>query len=77
MAGMSRTRKDSPQGRVIRVIQREDGAFDLFLNRELAKESIHRAGLEDILCGRFGYCQDEFAAILSELDAKGKAERYP
>jgi hypothetical protein len=75
---MSRTRKDSRwQGTVIRVIKREDGTFDLILNRELAKESIPMAGLEDILCGRFGYCQDEFAAILSELDKNGTAERGP
>ena len=32
---MSRTRKDSRQGTVIELIEREDGTFDLFLNREL------------------------------------------
>ncbi len=75
---MSRTRKDSNwQGTVIRVIRREDGDFDLFLNRELAKESIPLTGLEAVLCGRFGYCQDEFSAILSELDKNGRVERGP
>ena len=75
---MSRTRKDSRwQGTVIRVIKREDGTFDLILNRELAKKSIPMDGLESVLCGRFGYCQDEFAAILSELDKNGNAERGP
>ena len=75
---MGRTRKDSRwQGTVIRVVKREDDTFDLILNRELSKEAIHRDGLEDILCVRFGYCQDEFAAILRELDENGRAERGP
>jgi hypothetical protein len=47
---MSRTRKDSRQGTVIEVIRREDGAFDLFLNRKLDHECIHEDGLLDVLC---------------------------
>jgi hypothetical protein len=72
---MSRTRKDSRQGTVIEVIRREDGAFDLFLNRKVDHECIHEDGLLDVLCVRFGYCADEFDAIRSELDQNGRAER--
>ena len=75
IAGMSRTRKDSRQGTVLRVIKREDGTFDLILNREGAEESIPMAGLESVLCRRFGFCQDEFVEILAELDEHGRAER--
>jgi len=57
------------------VIKRKDGTFDFILNRESAEKSIPMAGLEDVLCRRFGYCQDEFVAILAELDEYGKAER--
>ena len=74
---MSRTHKDSRQGTIIRVVKREDGTFDLFLNRELDQDSIPMDGLENILCRRFGYCQDEFDAILSELNQNGRAERGP
>ena len=71
---MSGTWKDSKQGTVIRVIKRDDGTFDLFLNRELHQGSIHKDGLESAL-GRFGYCQDEFDTILNELRQNGRAER--
>jgi hypothetical protein len=74
---MSRTRKDSRQGTVtvIEVKKREDDPFDLFLNRKLDHECIHEDGLVDVLCVRFGYCADEFDAILSELNQNGRAER--
>jgi hypothetical protein len=74
---MSRTRKDSRQGTVIEIVRREDGAYDLFLNRRLDHERIHEDGLGDVLCVRFGYCGDEFKAILSELIQNGRAERHP
>jgi hypothetical protein len=74
---MSRTHKDSRQGTVIRVVKREDGTFDLFLNRELNQQQIRADGLVDVLCVRFGYCQDEFDAIVSELNQYGRAERGP
>jgi hypothetical protein len=74
---MSRTRKDSRQGTVIRVVKREDGTFDLFLNRELNQQRIHADGLVDVLCVRFGYCQDEFDAIMNDLNRNGRAERWP
>jgi hypothetical protein len=74
---MSRTRKDSRQGTVIEVIKRADGTFDLFLNRRLDHERIRQDGLKDVLCVRFGYCADEFNAILLELNQSGRAERKP
>jgi hypothetical protein len=74
---MSRTRKDSRQGTVIEVIKREDGTFDLFLNRSLDRGDIPEDGLMDVLCVRFGYCADEFDAILDELNKNGRVERNP
>ncbi len=74
---MSRTRKDLRQGTVIKVVKRKDGTFDLFLNRELNQQGIHEDGLVDVLCVRFGYCADEFDAILIELSQTGRAERRP
>jgi hypothetical protein len=74
---MSRTRKDSRQGTVIEVLKREDGTFDLFLNRRLDHGGIHEDGLADVLCVRFGYCGDEFDAIVHELNQNGRVERNP
>ena len=72
---MSRTRKNSRQGTIIEVIKRQDGTFDLFLNRELDHERIHEDGLGHVLCVRFGYCAAELDAILFELNQNGRAER--
>jgi len=76
---MSRTRKDSKQGTrtIIEVIKREDGCFDLFLNRRLDHERIHEDRLMEVLCVRFGYCGEEFQAILGELIQDGRSERRP
>ena len=74
---MSRTRKDSRQGTVLEIVKREDGTFDLFLNRILDRQRIHEDGLVDVLCVRFGYCGGEFEAILGELAENGRAERHP
>src|SRR5271155_940196 len=49
---MSRSRKDSRQGTVIELIKKENGTFDLVLNRELDREGIHTDGLMDVLCVR-------------------------
>ena len=74
---MSRTRKDSRQGTVIEVIKREDGTYDLFLNRRLDLGRIHEDGLMEVLCVRFGYCGEEFDAIVGELARDGRSERNP
>jgi len=77
---VSRTLKDSrqTQATVLKVIKREDGGFDLFLNRRLDHENIHKDWLVEELCVRFGYCGDEFDAILYELnqnlEPKGDSE---
>jgi hypothetical protein len=59
------------------VIRRGDGTFDLFLNHRLDQGLIHEDGLMDVLCVRFGYCADEFDAILHELNQNGTVERNP
>jgi hypothetical protein len=71
---MSRTRKDSlQQGTIIELVRRDDGTFDLFLNRDLNREHIYEHGLSEELCVRFGYCGEEYEAILQELNQNGKA----
>lgn len=74
---MSRTRKDAKQGTVLEVIKQKDGTFDLFLNRRLNHGRIHEDGLMEVLCVRFGYCGEEFEAILIELTQNGRSERHP
>jgi hypothetical protein len=37
---VSRTRKDSHQNRVLEVVKRDDGTFDLFLNRNVYQSGV-------------------------------------
>jgi len=69
---VSRTYKDARQNRVLEVVKRQDGTFDLFLNRRLYRGQIPEDGLGQELCVRFGYCGQEYGTILSELGQRGK-----
>jgi hypothetical protein len=73
---MSRTHKDSRQGATVELIKRQDGTFDLFRNRELEREGIHEDGMMDVLCVRFGYCGEEYDAMLHKLKQDGRIELY-
>jgi hypothetical protein len=74
---MSRTRKDSRYRKetVIELTKKQDGTFDLFLNRELNHNGLDEIRLADVLCRRFGYCGHGFDEILFELNKNGRAER--
>ena len=56
---MGRPYKDSKQGTILRVVKREDGTFDLFLNRSLDRERLDERSMPDQLCVCFGYCGEE------------------
>jgi hypothetical protein len=71
---MSRTQKDSRRSRdtVLEVASVGDDAFDLFLNRELYRSQAPESALPDWLCVRYGYCGEEYNAILQEVKQHGR-----
>jgi FMN phosphatase YigB (HAD superfamily) len=72
---MSKTYKDSRDSRrqtVIEVIKAPDGTFDLFTNHELERKGIQEEWMPDLLCARFGYCYDEYDALIQELNRNGR-----
>lgn len=73
-AAVSRTRKDSRrrQGTVIEVIKVGDDAFDLLLNHEIFRHNAPQAALPEWLCVRFGFCGEEYDAILQEIEQEGR-----
>jgi hypothetical protein len=71
---MGRTHKDAKQKRVLEVVKRHDGTFDLFLNRKLYRGQIHSGALPQELCVRFGYCGQEYNSILCEVEETGNKE---
>ena len=73
---VGRTYKDARQNRVLEVVKREDGSFDLFLNHKLYRGQIPEDGLPRELCVRFGYCGDEYDAILHELVQSGRKKLF-
>jgi hypothetical protein len=71
---VSRTRKDSPiTNTILEVVKRDDGTFDLFLNRKLDRNRIPETWLPEELCVRFGFCGEEYDSILHELNQNGRA----
>jgi hypothetical protein len=75
---VSRTRKDSSKAtnRVLEVVRRDDGRFDLFMNGELYRERVHEDGLNEQLCVRFGFCGKEYDLILHELAENGRKKLF-
>jgi hypothetical protein len=71
---MGRTRKDSrkQQSTVIEVIKVGTDAFDLLLNHEVFRRDAPRDALPDWLCVRYGFCGDEYDAILQDIEREGK-----
>ena len=71
---MSRTRKDSAQyrNRILEVVKKDDGTFDLFLDHTLDRSGIPETWLPDELCARFGFCGEEYRSILRELNQNGR-----
>jgi len=73
---LSRTRKDSTQNRVLEVVKRDDGTFDLFLDRTFYRSQVSEDWLPEELCVRFVFCGDECEAIVNELNQSGKKTLY-
>lgn len=71
---MSRTGKDSSQSRktVLELVKRDDGTFDLFLNGRLDRTHVAEKWLPDELCVRFGFCGEEYDAILHDAKQDGR-----
>jgi hypothetical protein len=71
---VSRTRKDSNQikNTVLEVVKKNDGTFDLFLNRQLDRNNIPETWLPEQLCLRFGFCGEEYDSILREVNQNGR-----
>jgi hypothetical protein len=73
---VSRTRKDSNQTTttktVLDLVKRGDDTFDLFLNCRLDRGHVTEKWLPDELCVRFGFCGEEYNAILRDAKQDGR-----
>lgn len=71
---MSRTKKDSNKRRdtVIEVVKVGDDAFDLVLNHEVYRANAPLSALPEWLCVRYGFCGDEYKAIIRDIDRDGR-----
>jgi len=74
-ATVSRTYKDSSRakGKTLVVVRKNDGLFDVLLNKKLERSDINEDGLAYELCVRFGFCGEEYKAILNEVELQGSA----
>jgi hypothetical protein len=58
--------------RILEVVKREDGTFDLFLNQKPDRSCIPEKWLPEELCVRFGFCGEEYDAILRDVNQNGR-----
>jgi hypothetical protein len=70
--GWAPNNSDKNRGKILEVVKSDDGTFDLFLNKVPLRSGVAEMWLPDILCRRYGYCADEYEAILVELNQKGR-----
>lgn len=69
------SRKNKNTNRVLEVVRRDDGTFDLFLNREIDRSRIPEEWLSHEVCARWGFCGEEYKLILRELEEHGRTTR--
>lgn len=71
---MSRTTKDSRKhsDTVIEVVKVGDDAFDLMLNHQVYRANAPQSALPEWLCVRYGFCGDEYDAILRDIERHGR-----
>jgi hypothetical protein len=71
---MSHTHKDSRKLRntILELVRVGDDAFDLFVNNERYRSSAPLTALPEWLCEKYGYCGEEYDAILKELERNGR-----
>jgi hypothetical protein len=74
---MSKTFKDSARKTtsksVIEVVANGDGTFEIILNQEVVRTGVEKKWLNDELCVKYGFCGDEFDAIMRQLAECGRA----
>jgi len=74
---VSRTRKDECFKKtfsiVLEVLKNDDDSYDLFSRGELARSRVPERWLHHELCVGFGFCGDEYEAIIRLLNDCGKA----
>lgn len=69
---MSRTRKDSNQNRVLELVKRDDGTFDLYLNRKLDRGRISGDDLSKELVSASNSVAMSTTRILCKVNQTGK-----
>jgi hypothetical protein len=74
---MSKTFKDSARKTtsksVIEVVANGDGTFEIILSQEAVRTGVEKKWLNDELCVKYGFCGDEFDAIMRQLAECGRA----
>ena len=74
---MSKTFKDfarkASSKTVIEVVANGGGSFEIILNQKVVRTGVEKKRLNDELCVKYGFCGNEFDAIMRELAECGRA----
>ena len=57
--------------KILTVVRNEDGTFDILLNGDVKRGRVHEDRLERELSVGYGFCGDEYTAILHDLRLTG------
>jgi hypothetical protein len=58
---------------VLEVLKNDDGTYEVFSKGELVRSRVQERWLNEELCVGYGFCGDEYDAILRQLNDCGKA----
>ena len=74
---MSDTHKDSrrltTRKMIIEVVANGDDTFEVMLNERLVGHRVPERWLDDEVCGKYGFCGEEFLEIKRQLADSGHA----
>ncbi|WP_041855653.1 hypothetical protein [Candidatus Korobacter versatilis] len=74
---MSKTFKDSSirksNDAKITVTESADGTFNISLNNKVVERGISDRFLDEVVCGKYGFCGNELLSIKHDLEVRGQA----
>jgi hypothetical protein len=74
---MSKTSKDSARNTArklyLEVVANADGTYEIIVDKKVVGTRIAEQWLNEELCGKYGFCGEEFDAIKRQLQQGGRA----
>jgi len=74
---LGRTHKDERAKKtvtnILEVLKNDDGTYEVLFKGELVRSRVPERWLNQELCARYGFCGEEYDAIIRQLNDSGRA----